>query len=78
MSISDQEIWACANEVIRRYGDGASVHATQRADELLAKSDIAGQRTWLGILHWHRTARERRTAVGAAQLMILVALPIPL
>lgn len=50
MSISEREIWACAHEVIRRYGDAAAFHAAQRADTLLEKSDIAGQRTWLRIL----------------------------
>ena len=48
--IEDKEIWACAHHLIRQYGDVAAFHAAQRADELLAKSDLEGQRTWLRIL----------------------------
>ena len=48
--IEDKEIWACAHHLIRQYGDAATFHAAQRADELLAKSDLEGQRTWLRIL----------------------------
>ncbi|MDP9412523.1 MAG: hypothetical protein M3Q08_00130 [Pseudomonadota bacterium] len=50
MSITEREIWACAHEILRRYGDAASFHAAHRADELLEKSDIPGQRIWLRIL----------------------------
>ena len=50
MSISEHEIWACASEVIRRYGDDASFHAARRANEFLEKSDLGGHRTWLRIL----------------------------
>lgn len=50
MSISEREIWACAHEVIRQHGDNAAWHAAQRADELIARSDLGGQRVWLRIL----------------------------
>lgn len=48
--ISDREIWACAATILRRYDDAAAFHAGQRADELIAASDIEGQRSWLRIL----------------------------
>lgn len=48
--IEDREIWACANAILRRYGDAASFHAAQRADELLEQGDMDGQKTWLRIL----------------------------
>lgn len=48
--IDEREIWACAAHVLRQYGDAAAFHAAQRADELIAASDIEGQRTWLRIL----------------------------
>ena len=48
--ISDWEIWACAETIIRQYRDGASRHAAERADALLARNDAAGQQTWLRIL----------------------------
>ena len=31
--LSDIEIYQSANALIRRYGDGAAVHAAMRADE---------------------------------------------
>ncbi len=49
--IEDKEIWACAHQLLRRYGDGAGLHAAQRADELFEAADIEGQRIWLRILH---------------------------
>jgi hypothetical protein len=48
--IDEREIWACAATILQQYGDAAAFHAAQRADELLAASDIEGQRTWLRIL----------------------------
>lgn len=50
MSISEREIWACANEVVRRYGKDASIHTAQRADEFVEKSALGRHRTWLRIL----------------------------
>ncbi len=38
--ISDLEIYRAAEATISRYGDGAGLHATQRADELLAAGDM--------------------------------------
>ena len=48
--IDEREIWACAAHVMRQYGEAAAFHAAQRADELIAASDIEGQRTWMRIL----------------------------
>lgn len=45
-----REIWACANQILSQYGDAATLHAAQRAEELLVNGDIEGQRTWLRIL----------------------------
>jgi hypothetical protein len=47
--IDDREIWACAYQLIRHYGDGAGLHAAQRADELLAAGDFDGAKTWVRI-----------------------------
>lgn len=46
----EREIWACALAILRRYGEGASAHAGQRADELLGSRDAEGHRTWIRIL----------------------------
>lgn len=48
--IEDREIWACAHQVMRQYGDVAWLHAAQRADELLASCDHEGYRVWMRIL----------------------------
>jgi hypothetical protein len=48
--ISNKEIWAYAATLLRRFGEGASAHAGQRADALLAIGDVEGHRTWIRIL----------------------------
>ncbi len=48
--LSDLEIYRAAQATIDRYGDGAALHAAQRADELLAAGDMDGGRVW------HRTS----------------------
>ncbi len=51
-----------AQATITRYGDEASIHAAQRADELMAEGDMDGRRVW------HRIERAidelQRTAPG--------------
>jgi hypothetical protein len=46
----DLDIWRSANLMIQRHGDLADIEAATRADELLAKGDIDGQRVWMRIL----------------------------
>ena len=48
--ISDLDIWRSANELIKEFGDTADIEAAARADALLAKGDLEGQRVWLRIL----------------------------
>ncbi len=48
--ISDLEIWRAAQATIDQYGDGAGLHAAQRADELLAEGDMDGRRVWHRIM----------------------------
>ena len=48
--IDDKEIWACAHQVMKQYGDAAWLHAAQRADELLEANDHDGHKTWMRIL----------------------------
>lgn len=40
--IEDREIWACANMLPKQHGEHAWFVASQRADALLAKGDMAG------------------------------------
>lgn len=48
--ISDRDIYRTANVMIREFGSTAHIQAAMRADELLDKSDLDGQRTWLRII----------------------------
>ena len=60
--ISDLDIWRAAHATISRYGDGAGLHAAQRADELMAAGDMEGRRVWHRI---EETIDElKRTALG--------------
>jgi hypothetical protein len=47
--ISERDIWT-AQAVIKQRGDGAELHAAQRADVLLAEGDLEGQRVWKRVL----------------------------
>ncbi len=44
--LSDLDIWRAAQATIDQYGDGAGLHAAQRADELLAAGDMEGRAVW--------------------------------
>ncbi len=44
--LSDLEIYRAAQATIARYGDGAGLHAVQRADEMMAAGDMDGRRVW--------------------------------
>ncbi len=46
MTLSDLEIYRASQATIQAYGDGAGLHAAQRADELLAGGDIDGRAVW--------------------------------
>ncbi len=60
--ISDLEIWRAAQATIEQYGDGAALHAAQRADELMAAGDMEGRAVWQRI---ERAIDElRRSAPG--------------
>lgn len=48
--IDDREIWACANTLLKQHGADAWFVAAQRADELLEKGDMEGNRTFVRIL----------------------------
>ena len=48
--ISDLDIWRSANELIKQFGDTADIEAAARADALLDRGDLEGQRVWLRIL----------------------------
>ena len=48
--IGDREIWQCANEIVKQYGEDAPIEAAMRADAMLEKGDLEGQAVWKRIL----------------------------
>ena len=44
--ISDLDIYRTANVLVKHYGDDAALEAAQRADIMLEKGAIDGQRVW--------------------------------
>lgn len=51
MAISEWELWACANEMIRQHALDAPIHAAMKADDLLEKGDLDGASHWQLIIH---------------------------
>lgn len=47
--VPDLDIWRAANLLIGQHGDDAEITAASRADDLLDRGDIDGQRVWLRI-----------------------------
>lgn len=48
-TLSDWELWACANEVLRQHGDEAPLHVAERIGALALAGDAAGVETWKAI-----------------------------
>ncbi|WP_422366429.1 hypothetical protein [Pelagibius sp.] len=49
-TISDIDIYRSASILIREHGKDAGLEAASRADALMEKGDVDGQRTWKRIL----------------------------
>ena len=47
---SDLDIYRTANVLIREHGEDASLEAAQRADAMLEKGCLGGQRVWKRVL----------------------------
>jgi hypothetical protein len=48
--IPEWVIWGGALEMAKQHGEDAGTWAAMRADELLAKGDLDGHRTWCQIV----------------------------
>lgn len=48
--ISDCDIFAAANLMVKRHGTDATAKAEARAEELRTEGDLDGQRVWLSIV----------------------------
>ncbi len=47
---SDLDIYRTANVLVKRYGEDAALEAAQRADAMLEKGGLDGQRVWTRVL----------------------------
>ena len=50
MTVSEIDVYRTANLLVKQHGTEAPIEAAMRADALLEKSDLDGQRVWLRIL----------------------------
>ena len=48
-SLPELDIWRAASLLIRQHGSDAEIMASQRADMMLERGDIEGQRVWMRI-----------------------------
>ena len=46
MSLTTQELWACANHVLSTHGDDAQLYIDKQISALQARNDEAGVSTW--------------------------------
>lgn len=47
---SDLDIFRTANVLVKHYGEDADLEAAQRADAMLEKGSVDGQRVWKRVL----------------------------
>ncbi len=62
--LSEWEMWACAQEMLRQHGLDAPIHAAMKADALLERGDRHGAAIWRLIVH--RTVELLKEPGGAA------------
>lgn len=46
VSLSEWELWACANQVLTAHGDKAALHVAKQLGVLALKGDAEGIATW--------------------------------
>ena len=46
MTVSDWEVWACAQQVMQQHGDRAPVHIAERIATLALAGDMDGVELW--------------------------------
>ena len=63
---SDLDIYRSANVLVKQHGAEASIEAAMRADTMLERGDLDGQRVWLRILAAVKELRDMRPGDGAA------------
>ncbi|MCH7888318.1 MAG: hypothetical protein IIA00_03465 [Proteobacteria bacterium] len=48
--VSEIDVFRSADALVKQHGDEAAIHAAMRADAMLDKGDLDGQRVWLRIV----------------------------
>ncbi len=48
--VSDLDVYRTANVLVKHYGEDATLEAAQRADAMLEKGGLDGQRVWKRVL----------------------------
>jgi len=58
---SDLDIYRTANVLVKHYGEDAALEAAQRADAMLEKGSVDGQRVWKRVM-----AAEAESSIGTS------------
>ena len=58
--ISERELWACAQQVLRQHGDGADLFLAERVAALAVAGDSGGVLTWKAIADRVDQLRDRQ------------------
>ena len=66
MTISGLDIYRSANVLVDQHGADAPIEAAMRADTMLEKGDLDGQRVWLRILVAINELLDTQPSDGAA------------
>ena len=66
MMVSEIDIYRSANLLVRQHDAAASIEAAMRADAMLDRGDLDGQRAWLRILAAVNELLDSRPGDGAA------------
>ena len=64
--ISDLDIYRSANILVKQHGADAPIEAAMKADAMLDRGDLDGQRVWLRIVKAAETLLVTRPGDGAA------------
>ena len=64
--VSEWELWAAANEVIRQHGDNSLTWAATRQSELVENGDVTGSIAWQQIILKIIELRREKPAPGEA------------
>ena len=63
--ILDLDIYRTANQLVKRHGQDAPIHAAMRADAMLEKGDMEGAPVWKRRLRAVVNLRSKKRPVGA-------------